>query len=229
MNRVSFTELRPGVRVRQISTGRTGKIVPVPEGAWVELGGNWVDFGQGPITVRDTDLDLERRRVRLTVRHNSSDPEDDFRVIARLRHELWARSAVEIEPDQPTSQTQRNEHGDAFFEFATQLPHEVERIVRQFLPAKRVMMTDLGEVGLVCVRCGYAAGFVTQCPSCGLRDIAPCPSCRNEVPREQYIPVSGDLFKCPKCTRRVRLKFASIDMTTAQSKGPVVLVHDAQG
>jgi hypothetical protein len=90
-------------------------------------------------------------------------------------------------------------------------------------------MEDLGEVGLVCVRCGFPGGYVTECPNCGLRDIDPCPNCRHPVARQRYIPVGGDLFRCPDCGRRVRLQL-NPDLCRADGSfnEPVVLVQDAQ-
>ena len=56
--------------------------------------------------------------------------------------------------------------------------------------------------------CGIIAGPIlpSVCPTCDFRDISPCPHCKQEVARQSYLPVSGDLFKCPMCQRLVQLQ-----------------------
>ncbi len=227
MSRVTITELRPGLSIRQISTRRAGIITTPPPGT-SDLQ-TWVDFGAGPEVIRDDDIDLALRRIRLTIRHAPDDPTDDLRQIARLRHDLWAHSPVEVDPEDSASQTRRDHERNAYFEFATQFPGEVRRVLHQYGFDGRVTMEDLGEVGLVCTRCGYLSGFVTECPNCKQRDIGPCPHCRQEIPRERYEPVAGDLFVCPNCRRRVRLQFNELDNAHRPVSEPVVLVLDAQG
>jgi len=229
MNRVTITELRPGLSIKQISTKKVGVITAPPAGASVDLGYTWVDFGGGPERVRDDDIDFALRRIRLTVRHNADDPADDLKQIAKLRRDLWAHSPVEVDPDNPAYQTRRDPDRNAYFEFATEFPEEVRRVLRQYGFEHRVTMQDLGEVGLVCTRCGYLSGFVTECPNCKQRDIGPCPNCRHEIPRESYEPIAGDLFICPNCRRRVRLQFNELDSPDRPVSEPVVLVKDAQG
>jgi hypothetical protein len=228
MNRVTITELRPGLSIRQISTKKVGVITTPPAGAF-ELGQTWVDLGGGPEPIRDDDIDLALRRIRLTVRHNPDDLTDNLKQIAKLRRDLWAHSPVEVDPDNPSYQTRRDSDRNAYFEFATQFPGEVQRVLCQYGFEGRVTMQDLGEVGLVCTRCGYLSGFVTVCPNCKQRDIGPCPHCRQEIPRERYEPVAGDLFVCPNCRRRVRLQFNELDNSDRPVSEPVVLVRDAQG
>lgn len=229
MNRVTITELRPGLSIKQISTNRVGTIIPAPTGASVDLGQTWVDFEEGPEQIRDDDIDFTLQRIRLTVRHNPVDPADDLKQIARLRHDLWAHSPVEVDPDNPTYQTQRDSDRNAYFEFATEFPSEVRRVLRQHGFENRVSMRELGEVGLVCTRCGFLSGFVTVCPNCNQRDIDPCPHCGQEIFRERYEPVGGDLFECPNCRRRVRLLFNDLGKYERSFIDPVVLVEDAQG
>jgi hypothetical protein len=228
MDHVKTTELRPGLSVRQISTRKAGVIVAPPNGVSVEPGRTWVDLGAGPEQLRDDDIDIALRRVRLTVRHNPQDPADDLTQVARLRHDLWAHSPVEVDPDNPFCQTQRDEARNAYFEFATEFPDEVRRVVRQYGYDGRVTVEVLGEVGLICSRCGYLAGYLTVCPNCQQRDISPCPHCRREVARERYEPVSGDLFVCPECRRRVRLQLTDLDTSDGAVNEPVVIVRDAQ-
>jgi hypothetical protein len=209
MNRMTTTEPRPGLSIKQISTHKVGVIVTPPTGASVDVGRTQVDFGGGPEQIPDDDIDFALRRIRLTVRHNRDDPADDLKQIAKLRHDLWAHSPVEVDPDNPAYQTRRDPDRNAYFEFATEFPGEVRRVLRQYGFEDRVTVQDLGEVGLVCTWCGFPSGFVTECPNCNQRDISPCPNCRQEIPREHYEPVSDNLFVCPNCRRRVRLQFNS--------------------
>lgn len=227
MNRVIMTELRPGLSIRQISTKKVGVITTPPAGA-SDLQ-TWADFGKGPEPVRDNDIDFALRRIRLTVRHKPGDPTEDLKQIAKLRHDLWAYSLVEVDSDNPASQTHRDPHQNAYFEFATQFPGEVTRVLHQYGFEDRATMQDLGDVGLVCTRCGSFSGFVTECPNCKQRDIGPCPHCHQEIPRERYEPVADDLFLCPNCGWRVRLHFNELDSSDRPVSEPVVLVKDAQG
>ncbi|MBI1916468.1 MAG: hypothetical protein HYS12_17300 [Planctomycetes bacterium] len=169
------------------------------------------------------------RHIRLTVRHNPQDPVDDLKQVARLRHDLQYRSPVYIDPENPFSETRRDESRNATFEFATETTDEVRRVLRDYGHDGRVTMTELGEVGLVCVKCGYFAGYVTVCPNCGHRDIDPCPHCGHEVACELYEPVSGDLSVCPDCGRHVRLQFnPRLGIIGEPKAEPVVVVQDAQ-
>jgi hypothetical protein len=230
MNRTEVSALRAGVRVKRTGTNQKGLIVPPPRGESVELGRVWVDLGGGPEQVEENDLQLDQRLVRLTVRHNPDDPSDDLTVIARLRRDLWAHSPVEVEPDNPFYQTRRDKDRNAYFEFATEFPGEVERVLREYKYGDRVRLEDHGEVGLVCARCGCPTGYVIQCPNCKFRDIEACPYCTDEVAREHYIPVAGDLFICPKCRHRVRLEFnPELYDTHGALKEPLVFVRKAQG
>ncbi len=145
-----------------------------------------------------------------------------------MRRDLRAHSPVEVDSDNLFCQTRRDDAHNAYFEFATEFPAEVRRVLRQYDYEGRVTMEDLGEVGLVCARCGYLAGYVTVCPNCRQRDISPCPHCRHEVAREYYEPVSGDLFICPDCRRRVRLQFNDLYDSDGSVNEAVVLVQDAQ-
>lgn len=204
-------------------------VITTPPGGESALGQTWVDFGGGPEAIRDNDIDVALRRIRLTVRHNPDDPTDDLRQIAKLRHDLWAHSPVEVDPDKPASQTRRDPDRNACFEFATEFLGEVRRVLRQDGFEGRVTMEDLGEVGLVCTRCGYLSGFVTECPNCKQRDIGPCPHCHEEIACERYEPVASDLFVCPNCRQRVRLEFNDLNGSDRPVSEPVVLVKDAQG
>ncbi len=151
------------------------------------------------------------KRIRLTIRHNPSDPADDLRYADRVRRDLWAHSPVEVNPDSPTHGTHRDPERNAYFEFATNYEDEVGRILEKYGHQARVTLdVDETEVGPECVNCGNIAGPIlpTICPTCRFRDISACPYCHQEVARQAYLPdEEGDLFRCPECNHRVRMQF----------------------
>lgn len=171
-------------------------------------------------------------RIRLTNRHNPDDPADDLRYAARVRSDLWAHSPIEIDPDSRVHGTHRDASRNAYFEFATDMLGEVERVIRDYGHSERVDRSVAEEdVGEECQNCGNIAGPVlpTVCPTCHHRDIDPCPKCGEEVPRQEYEKVSGDLFKCPRCGGRVRLHI-NPDLWRADRtlNEPVVVVENAE-
>jgi hypothetical protein len=149
------------------------------------------------------------QRVRVIIKHNPRDPVDDLRLAARLRRDLWAHSPVEIDPDSPRHGTHRDEQKNAFFEFATDRFHEVQRVLHEFGYEGRAEAKVVKEdSGTECANCGnITPKLTTVCPNCSFRDIEPCPYCNTEVPRAEYTPVAGNLFTCPMCHKRVRLQF----------------------
>lgn len=229
MNRVQITEPRPGTSIKQVSTNKAGVIVAPLRGESVELGRTWVDLGKGPEQISDDDIDIVMRHIRITVRHDPRDPADDLKQVARVRRDLWAHSPVEVDSDNPSCETSRDAARNAYFEFATEFPDEVRRVLHDYGHMGRATMQDLGEVGLVCARCGFLAGYVADCPKCGLRDIDPCPHCGHRVARQCYQPGNGDLFVCPNCRGRVRLEFNPDLGTNGSFSEPVVVVQAAQG
>ena len=171
------------------------------------------------------------QRVRVTVRHNPNDPADDLRWTARVRRDLWAHSPVEIDPDSPAHATHRDAAWNAYFEFATDQLPEVERVLREYGYGERTKVEVVQDAaGTECVNCGnISPQLVTVCPTCSLRDIDPCPYCNNEVARLAYIPVAGDLFKCPVCHRRVRFQFNDpLFDTSGHCNQPLVQVSPAE-
>jgi hypothetical protein len=148
------------------------------------------------------------KKVKITIAHNSTDPADDLRVAALVRRDLWAHSPVEVDPDSPVHGTHRDPDRNAYFEFATDFPDEVQGVLREYHYTARAKMEIVKEdVGPACANCGNVAGPIlpSVCPTCHFQDISPCPYCKHEAARQSYLPVSGDLFKCPLCGRRVRL------------------------
>ena len=128
-------------------------------------------------------------RIRLTIRHNPNDPADDLRYAARVRRDLWAHSPVEIDPDSRVHGTHRDAGRNAYFEFATEMPDEVARVLREYGHNDRVTLSSVQvPAGEACQNCGNIAGPVlpTVCPTCHHRDIDPCPNCDEEVPRQEY-------------------------------------------
>ncbi|MCY2964030.1 MAG: hypothetical protein NT069_10365 [Planctomycetota bacterium] len=148
-------------------------------------------------------------RIRITV-HPTEDRTTDLRIAARVRHDLWNRSPVEVDPDNPLHGTHRDSQGRAYLELSTDNLEEVRRVLREDGYAGRVDIQQVHEaVGEACQNCGNIAGPIlpTICPNCNFRDISACPVCHNEVPRQNYGRISGELFRCPDCRSRVRLSF----------------------
>ncbi len=79
--------------------------------------------------------------------------------------------------------------------------------------------------------CGNVAGPIlpTVCPNCRFRDIAACPYCNEEVARQSYLPINGNVFMCPKCQHRVRLAMHDPLFNSAgYYNEPLVLVEKAE-
>lgn len=100
-------------------------------------------------------------RIRLTIRHNPNDPADDLRYAARVRTDLWAHSTVEIDPDSRVQGTHRDAERNAYFEFQTDLPDEVHRVLDEYNHRDRVMIQTAEDAGgEACQNCGNVAGTV---------------------------------------------------------------------
>jgi len=150
------------------------------------------------------------KKIRITIHHNQNDPTNDLRIAAAVRRDLWAHSPVEVDPDGRVHGTHRDAESNAYFEFVTNYPEEVSRVLDEYGYSERATVAIVDEeAGPECASCGNVAGPVlpTVCPTCGFRDISPCPNCNQEVPRQNYMHQSGDLFRCPECGNRVRLRF----------------------
>ncbi|MBW3540858.1 MAG: hypothetical protein KY476_11355 [Planctomycetes bacterium] len=171
-------------------------------------------------------------RIRLTVRRNPDEPADDLRYAARVRRDLWAHAPVELDPDGRVHGTQRDADRNVYFELATELLPEVQRVLERLGHSDRVSVAIAEEpIGEACQNCGSIAGPVlpTVCPTCGHRDIDPCPNCGSEVPRQEYAGLSGDLFQCPICHQRVRLRInPEVWKADGTLNEPVVVTEDAQ-
>jgi hypothetical protein len=149
------------------------------------------------------------RRIRITALTNS-DPLGDLRRLATVRRDLYVHSQIEIDPDNPAHESRRDEQHRAYFEFSTDDFEDVRRVLRDFGHIDHVAIVEVpGPVGTPCLNCGHVAGPImpSECPSCGFREISRCPHCLQEVARQQYEWVSGDLFRCPRCYAHVWLRF----------------------
>lgn len=171
------------------------------------------------------------KRIRITVRHNPVDPADDLRFASRLRRDLWAHSPVEIDPDSPRHGTHRDADHNAYFEFATNYFPEVQRVLDDYGHSERanasIVMEDDGPP---CANCGNITGptLPSVCPTCKFRDISPCPHCRQEIARQAYLSVSGDVFKCPTCQNRVRFRLNDpLFDTNGDYNQPTIIVEEA--
>ncbi len=82
-----------------------------------------------------------------------------------------------------------------------------------------------------CLNCGNVADKpVAVCPNCNFREISPCPSCKTDVARQDYVDVPGDLFACPFCRAHVRLRYADpIWDKEGKYNEPVVIVKQEAG
>jgi hypothetical protein len=84
------------------------------------------------------------------------------------------------------------------------------------------------QAGPACMNCGNIAGPIqpVECPVCHFRDIDDCPYCDTPIPRQQYVPISGDLFSCPQCSNRVRLRLRDpLFMPNGDYYQPLVMVE----
>ncbi len=150
-------------------------------------------------------------RMRATIT-STGDRAGELRTASRLRQDLWAHSPVVVDPDHPLHGTHRDKDGRAYFEFATEHPDEVTRVVAQYgYDGKAEVSPTTTLPGDECANCGNVAGpdLQTVCPNCSFRDITACSSCGREVPRNAYRRISSDLFRCPECRSQVRLRFNS--------------------
>ena len=119
-------------------------------------------------------------RMRVTI-NAQADRASELRTAADVRRDLWAHSPVEVDPDHPLHGTHRDEDGRAYFEFATEFPKEVRRVIEEYKYTDKVELTETPTLpGEECANCGNVAGPVrpTVCPNCQFRDITPCPICR---------------------------------------------------
>jgi hypothetical protein len=168
--------------------------------------------------------------MRATIR-SIGDRTEELRTAMDLRRDLWALAPVQVDPDHPLHGIHRDEQGRAYFEFATDAPGEVCRVIERRKDLDGVELSETPPLpGEECANCGNVAGPVlpTVCPNCQFRDISPCPICETEVPRQRYTRIVGDLFRCPHCNNRVGLRFNSpMFLPDGSYSQPLVLVEEA--
>ena len=148
-------------------------------------------------------------RVRVTV-SDGEDRVEQLRIAGAIRRDLWSHSPVEIDPDSPLHGTHRDGSGHAYFEFSTRFLDEVERVFRKYGHDRHARLNPYSApFGQECTNCGNISGptVLPICPNCGFQDIAGCPYCETRSSRQLYTRLGGDLFRCPHCERRVRLRF----------------------
>ena len=158
---------------------------------------------------------------------------NDLRVADKVRRDLWSRSPSEIDPDNRLHGTHRDAQGRAYFEFSPHNVEEVKRVLHEFGHAERVEVREVDEpIGPECQNCGNVVGPVlpTVCPNCDFRDISACPVCHEEVPRQSYIRNGGEVFRCPHCHSRVRLRFNEpMFVGDGTYNQPLVVVEQMEG
>jgi predicted RNA-binding Zn-ribbon protein involved in translation (DUF1610 family) len=135
---------------------------------------------------------------------------EDLRLADEIRQVLRAHARIETDRENPLRGTHRDVNAKAYIEFSTPDPDEIRRVLAEHGYAAEVELGETNDaIGLACQNCGNIAGPVLPpvCPSCEFRDIAPCPACGKDVPRQSYKRISGNLFSCPNCENLVRLRF----------------------
>ncbi len=167
-------------------------------------------------------------RIRITIAETGNRGED-LRVAARLRTDLWENSRVEAVANSPLRGTHFDENGRAYFEYATDFPGEVRDVLRAHEYGNLAVLNENPPpLGQACENCGNIAGphLPLDCPNCRFRDITPCPICDQAVSRLDYIRLGGDLFRCPHCGNRVRLRYNEpMFDPTGLLRSPLVLVE----
>jgi hypothetical protein len=130
--------------------------------------------------------------------------------LARIRRDLYARASIDMDPDNPAHRFRRDADGHVYFEFSADSLDEIRRTLNGLGYVEGFDVSEgLGAAGDPCLRCGYIAGEQGQavCARCGFQEISPCPHCNELVARRSYIGIEGDLARCPRCQRHVRLRF----------------------
>jgi hypothetical protein len=144
---------------------------------------------------------LLRVKVYVEATENAS---ADLLRLGKVRHALWHDGLVEGAP----LGAHRDRNGRPFFIF--RFRGDIKRVREALDPMLEALVEVTDEADSdECINCGNRPGdpLPTVCRNCEFRDISPCPSCRQEVPRQSYDTVAGDLFRCPRCNAHVRMEF----------------------
>jgi hypothetical protein len=145
-------------------------------------------------------------RMRVTLKKMNHE-RGDINLGADLQQAIWKNAPTDYDREHPLYGIHRDEAGQVYFEFATESPEEVQKVIDQSPIKEQAELTESPSLpGNECMKCGNVAGPINPavCTSCGFRDIAPCPVCGKEVPRESYLQIVGNLRRCPNCKSRVR-------------------------
>lgn len=164
--------------------------------------------------------------VRITLTTRDTDPSKDLRILSEIRKVLWSKSPLEVSPGSKEHGARRNPEGYAFFQFASNHLDLVATVLEKYGYFSQVTIDfDANPLAVSCERCKKPVGDRTPsvCPHCKYRDISPCPYCNQEIAREAYVEVAGDIMKCPSCGHRVRIAFAP-----SLSDEPAVIVSMAE-
>jgi hypothetical protein len=173
---------------------------------------------------------LELRRITVKVPQQSSGG-NELEIATKVRRDLYSHGPIEIDPDSPEFSINRDTDGSVSFAFITAHESMVKDIIERFGYRDKVsVQIDQTDGAESCLNCGtvYSPIMPAVCDNCGFRDISPCPRCREDVPRGEYLKISGNLFRCPACAARVRLRFN--DLLSDQEGRyvqPIVIVEDA--
>jgi hypothetical protein len=186
------------------------------------------------VTVQVQNVGEKEKRVRIVHRvapvarvkvyvKTTDNPSADLLRLGKVRHGLWRDGLVEGAP----LGAHRDRDGRVFFTFRfrgdiKRVRAAVDPLLEAFVEVTRATDTD------ECVNCGNHPGdpLPTVCPNCKYRDISPCPSCRQEVPRQNYDTVAGDLFRCPRCNAHVRMELnPGLFDETGRLREPAVFVR----
>ena len=170
-------------------------------------------------------------RMRATV-NPTGDRVGELRMATNLRTALRGLSSVERDSDEVVRGIHRDEEGRAYLEFVTTSLADARRVIDQSEFAGKVVLSESTTLpGEECVNCGNVAGptLPTVCPNCHFRDVSPCPICRQEISRDSYTRISGDLFRCPNCCHQVRLRFNNpMFLPDGSYNPPLVVVEDVR-
>ena len=169
-------------------------------------------------------------RVRITIK-DTGNRRNDLQTAVDLKSEVLNHVPVGLDPEHPLVGIHRDEAGRAYFEFATDYPGEIRRVIDQFHHTEQVEVLDNPPLpGEECLKCGNIPGPVqpSVCPSCGFKDITSCPVCAQPIPRDSYSPLGGNLFRCPHCRNRVWLRYNSpMVLRNGEFNQPLVVVEEA--
>lgn len=157
---------------------------------------------------------------------------EDLRHADEIRRVLWPHAPVAVDAENPLRGIHRDVERRAYFEFATTSPEEIQRVLQEQGFWDRVELTESQEaIGEECQNCGNVAGPVlpTVCPNCLFRDISPCPSCGQEIPRKKYLALGSDLYRCPHCHTRVGMRFNDpMFLPNGDYNQPLVVVYERE-